>query len=147
MGMNFLTAAADLVSLGFKIFPLVPGRKVPLVDAWQIVATDDADVISGWAGQWPRANIGFVTGVKSDVLIIDVDMTARCCRLRQSARPRQVVVISTSAQCRASRTSLRFKLAAGWGPGWMSARTAGSEPLRRRGLLNARPMRPESIGG
>ncbi len=72
--MNFLTAAADLVSLGFKVFPLVPGRKVPLVDAWQIVATDDADVISGWAGQWPRANIGFVTGVKSDVLIIDVDM-------------------------------------------------------------------------
>jgi hypothetical protein len=43
MGMNFFDAAAGLVSVGFRVFPLVPGAKLPLVKAWQKVATDDQD--------------------------------------------------------------------------------------------------------
>ena len=57
MVMNFLDAAADLVSLGFKVFPLVPGRKLPLIKAWQKQASDDLDTITAWSKQWPNANI------------------------------------------------------------------------------------------
>jgi hypothetical protein len=72
--MNFLNAAADLVSLGFKVIPLVPGQKLPLLKAWQKVATDDADVIADWARQWPNANIGIATGAASGVVVPDLDV-------------------------------------------------------------------------
>jgi hypothetical protein len=71
MGMNFFDAAATLVSVGFKVFPLVPGAKLPLVKVWQKVATDDADLIGEWANKWPNANIGVATG---DVVVIDLDV-------------------------------------------------------------------------
>jgi Bifunctional DNA primase/polymerase, N-terminal len=73
MVMNFLDAAADLVSLGFKVFPLVSGRKLPLIKAWQRQASDELEVITAWADRWPDANIGIATGVKSGVIVIDVD--------------------------------------------------------------------------
>ena len=65
MAMNFLNAAADLVSLGFKVLPLVPGTKLPAIKAWQKAASDDADVIAEWATWWPNANIGIATGTAS----------------------------------------------------------------------------------
>jgi hypothetical protein len=61
MVMNFLDAAADLVSLGFKVFPLVPGRKLPLIKAWQKHASDELETITEWANKWPSANIGIAT--------------------------------------------------------------------------------------
>lgn len=73
MGVNFFDAAADLVSLGLRVFPLVPSRKLPLIKAWQNVATDDAEEIAAWAEQWPTANIGIATGTKSGVIVIDID--------------------------------------------------------------------------
>jgi hypothetical protein len=72
--MNFFDAAAALVSVGFKVFPLVPGAKLPLVKAWQKVATDDADLIGEWVNRWPNANIGVVTGAPSGVVVIDLDV-------------------------------------------------------------------------
>ena len=74
MGMSFFDAAADLVSLGFKVFPLVPGRKLPLINAWQRAASDDLETITAWANAWPDANIGMATGAASGVIVIDVDM-------------------------------------------------------------------------
>lgn len=73
MVMNFFDSAAELVSLGFRIFPIVPGRKTPLIEAWQRNATDDADMIGDWANKWPDANIAIATGMASDVVVIDVD--------------------------------------------------------------------------
>jgi hypothetical protein len=74
MGMNFFDAAADLVSLGFKVFPIAPGRKLPLIKAWQIAASDDLETITAWADQWPNANIGIATGMMSGVVVVDIDM-------------------------------------------------------------------------
>lgn len=73
MAMNFLGTAADLVPLGFKVFPLATGRKVPLIKAWQREASDDLDTITAWAAEWPKANIGVATGAASGVIVIDVD--------------------------------------------------------------------------
>jgi Bifunctional DNA primase/polymerase, N-terminal len=72
--VNFFDAAADLVSLGFKIFPVVPGRKLPLIAAWQKAASDDLEAITTWSAKWPDANIGIATGVMSGVIVIDIDM-------------------------------------------------------------------------
>jgi putative DNA primase/helicase len=72
--MRFFDDAADLVSLGFKVFPLVPGRKLPLIEAWQKQASDDADVIGEWAARWPNANIGIATGESSGVVVLDLDV-------------------------------------------------------------------------
>jgi hypothetical protein len=74
MVMNFLDAAAGLVSLGFRVFPLVPGKNLPLVKEWPKVATDDADVIGEWAARWPNANIGVATGEASGVMVVDLDV-------------------------------------------------------------------------
>src|SRR5262249_35981223 len=74
MAMNFFDAAADLISLGFKVFPVVPGRKVPLIGAWQREASDDLEPIAAWANQWPNANIGVATGIMSGVIVIDIDV-------------------------------------------------------------------------
>jgi hypothetical protein len=76
MGMNFFEASADFVSLGFKVFPLVPGRKLPLIEAWQKQASDDLEAITTWSGRWANANIGVATGIKSGVAVIDVDVKA-----------------------------------------------------------------------
>jgi putative DNA primase/helicase len=67
-------AAAALVSIGFKVFPLIPGAKLPLVKAWQKVASDDADLIGEWANKWPNANVGVATGDASGVVVLDLDV-------------------------------------------------------------------------
>src|SRR5262249_27638864 len=66
-------AAADLVSLGFKVFPLVPGSKLPAIKAWQKAASDDADQIAAWAEQFPMANVGVATGAPSGAVVLDLD--------------------------------------------------------------------------
>lgn len=72
--MNFLDAAADLVSLGFRVIPLMPGKKLPLVKAWQRMASDELETLCRWAKQWPDANIGVATGAASGVLVLDLDV-------------------------------------------------------------------------
>jgi hypothetical protein len=72
--MNFFDAAADLIPLGFKVFPIVPGRKIPLIKAWQRAGSDDLETITTWANEWPDANIGIATGAASGVVVIDVDV-------------------------------------------------------------------------
>lgn len=74
MGISFFDAAADLVSLGFRVVPLVPGRKLPLIKAWPQAASDDLETITEWAKRWPKANIAVATGKASGVLVIDIDM-------------------------------------------------------------------------
>lgn len=74
MAMNFFDAACTLVSIGFKVIPLHPGQKLPIIKAWQKVASDDADVLSDWSHRWPNANIGIVCGEPSGVCVIDVDV-------------------------------------------------------------------------
>jgi hypothetical protein len=74
MAMNFFDAAADLVSLGFSVIPLRPLTKLPLIKAWQRLASSDLDPITHWSRQWPDANIGIATGDASGVCVIDLDV-------------------------------------------------------------------------
>jgi hypothetical protein len=74
MAMNFFDAAADLVSLGFSVIPLRPNAKLPLVKAWQRLASSELETITHWSRQWPNANIGIATGDASGICVIDLDV-------------------------------------------------------------------------
>jgi putative DNA primase/helicase len=72
--MNFHEAAAPLARLGLKVHPLRTGRKLPLLDGWPDLATDDPEQIAEWAAEFPNANVAIATGHRSKVVAIDVDM-------------------------------------------------------------------------
>ena len=74
----FGDAAAFYVGLGWKVFPLAEGAKVPAIPASKggkgfKDATHDADLIARWERAYPRANIGIATGAASDVIVVDID--------------------------------------------------------------------------
>ena len=62
-----------LAGLGYRLFPCVPGGKVPLAEAvpnGRNGATDDEETLLEWLGKYPTANWGLVT---DDLLVIDID--------------------------------------------------------------------------
>jgi putative DNA primase/helicase len=74
----FLDAAFELTGYGFKIFPLLPGQKTPAISTKKggkgcLDATDDEEIISGWAKRFPKANIGIHCGEASGIVVIDLD--------------------------------------------------------------------------
>lgn len=71
----FEKAALEYSLIGFKVFPLSPGTKIPAVKGGRGFrdATGSADQIRVWAKQFPRANIGIATGAVSGVILIDID--------------------------------------------------------------------------
>jgi hypothetical protein len=85
--MMFRDAAAFLASLGFKVFPLAAGSKLPAIRGGRGFkdATDDIGQIERWARRFPNANIGIATGERSSLVVIDVDPrnggTASMCML------------------------------------------------------------------
>jgi hypothetical protein len=58
---------------GFQVFPLKKRSKEPLVSGWQAKATDNEDVILGWAQSYPDNNYGVITGNGFFVLDFDLD--------------------------------------------------------------------------
>ena len=71
----FRDAAATYVSLGYKIFPLAEGSKLPAIKGGHGFkdASDDSDQIDLWAKQFPKANIAIATGPPSGIVVVDVD--------------------------------------------------------------------------
>jgi len=65
-----LGAALAYAQLGYKVFPLVPGKKHPLTSHGLLDATDDEDKIEEWWSQTPDANVGLRT---DGLLVLDVD--------------------------------------------------------------------------
>ena len=70
-------AAVGWATLGFRVFPLIPGTKKPLWEGWQTMASSDPDKVYGFwtttAYGDPRAenfNIGYVT---DDLIVFDID--------------------------------------------------------------------------
>src|SRR5688572_7118042 len=55
----------------FRVFPLRPMLKLPIIKAWQHEATTDEDRIHAWWEEWPNANIGVATG--RGLVVLDVD--------------------------------------------------------------------------
>lgn len=67
--------------MGFRVFPLVPNGKTPLIQEWQNEATQDKGKIREWWGQWPNANIAILAGKYIDpdkkdryLVVVDVDV-------------------------------------------------------------------------
>jgi hypothetical protein len=71
---SFLQHALDLAQLGFRVHPLKPGRKEPLLKkGWQDKATTDPQQIRVWWNWRPSANPGIVCGRESGIIVLDID--------------------------------------------------------------------------
>lgn len=65
-------SALELAAQGFRIFPIVPGTRVPPKNfPWKDKATTDTATIEGWWDENPEYNIGVAAG--HGLLIIDAD--------------------------------------------------------------------------
>ena len=63
--------AIRLAGLGYRVFPLAAGRKVPRRGInWREDATDDIERVEKWWSSYPKANIGLNT---EDLLVLDID--------------------------------------------------------------------------
>jgi hypothetical protein len=77
--MDFLEAAFDLCSFGWKVFPCSPGKKEPAIPKREggrgcLDATDDEEIIGDWARKYPNANIGIACGPGSGIIVVDIDV-------------------------------------------------------------------------
>ena len=63
--------ARALALSGFRVFPLIPGDKRPMIARWQEQATNRLERVSSWWQIYPTANIGIATG--NGLTVIDVD--------------------------------------------------------------------------
>jgi hypothetical protein len=66
-------AARWYAARGWRVFPLKPREKTPLLQEWQIVATTDPGTIDKWWTQFPTANVGIACGKESGLFVLDVD--------------------------------------------------------------------------
>jgi len=67
---SMLNAALRMARDGFRVFPAQ--HKIPLVKAWQKVATVDEGLIQQWWRDWPNANVCIATG--DGIIVVDVDI-------------------------------------------------------------------------
>lgn len=70
---NVYSTALRLAATGRPVFPCRPGTKNPLVK-WGHAATTDAAVIAEWEWRWPRANLAMPTGLRSGLVVVDLDL-------------------------------------------------------------------------
>lgn len=68
---QFLSEALRLAALGYKVLPLVPGEKKPLIHGGFKRGTTDPEQIHAWWTEHPDANIGLATG--SGLYVVDID--------------------------------------------------------------------------
>jgi len=65
--------ALTYVRRGWKVIPLKPKEKTPLLSEWHRKATTEERIVRRWWKQWPDANLGIVTGKDSGIFVIDID--------------------------------------------------------------------------
>ena len=77
-GRDFLAHAEGYGGkLGFRVIPLRPGKKIPLIPNWQNEGTWDVAKIREWWRKWPNANIGILTGRYRDGYFCVIDFDPR----------------------------------------------------------------------
>ncbi len=70
-GSTVLHAALGYAAQGFRVVPLKPGEKTPLIRQWQDRATTDPAEIRKWFGRRSHANLAILTG--GGVVALDID--------------------------------------------------------------------------
>jgi len=73
MGIDFGAVSADLMSLGFVVFPLVPNGKAPATKRGFKEATDDEWIWGEWVSHGKPYNVGIPTGAMNGITVIDCD--------------------------------------------------------------------------
>jgi replicative DNA helicase len=73
--VNSLAAALEYAQRGWRVVPIIPGKKHPPLDAWQDAATTDTVLIAEWWAKWPRHGVGIATGARSNLFVLDVDVS------------------------------------------------------------------------
>jgi hypothetical protein len=73
--IDMLEAALQYTQeLGWEVFPLTSGSKIPLRGSHGVKdATDDAEQVRKWWTEMPDCNIGIATGRGSGILVLDLD--------------------------------------------------------------------------
>lgn len=89
MSKSMLNFALDYAKNGFKVIPVhYPVKngcscgntkcnsmgKHPMIKNWNVDATTDPEKIKQWWNKSPNANIGIITGLASNLIVIDVDI-------------------------------------------------------------------------
>jgi hypothetical protein len=83
--MTLLNDAIEYAELGFSVVPVRRKEKFPHVkwtDFQERRATEEE--LEAWWEQWPDANVGFITGAISNVVVIDADTPERVKWLREN---------------------------------------------------------------
>ncbi len=73
---QILAAALDYAAMGWRIIPIRPKSKLPLIKAWQKNATADTAQLKRWWAQWPDANVGVALGEASGLIDVECDSEA-----------------------------------------------------------------------
>jgi hypothetical protein len=71
------SAAIKYVRLGWRVIPLLPRSKKPCIrwKSFQTIAPTETQVREWWT-KWPDANVGLITGVGTDLVVVDTDNQA-----------------------------------------------------------------------
>ncbi len=75
MNNPLLEAALQYAEMGYSVIPITPGDKKPPLIKWEPYQKEKAsqEQIQSWWKQWPKANIGIVTGEISGFCVVDHD--------------------------------------------------------------------------
>lgn len=73
---KLLEAALEYASLGWHVFPCVPGKKQPITEHGVYDATTNIEKIKKWWEKWPNANIAVACGKISGITVVDIDSDA-----------------------------------------------------------------------
>lgn len=73
MGAGLGRAAIWYARHGWRVFPCVPGKKLPAIKAWPRQATANEAQVASWWSVRPDSNIGVACGPGSGLYVLDVD--------------------------------------------------------------------------
>lgn len=71
---DLLGNAVRYAEIGWRVHPLRPRDKRPLLPNWPTKATTDIATVESWWRQWPDANVGIACGAGSGLWVLDVDV-------------------------------------------------------------------------
>lgn len=72
--MTIIDDVLGYAARGWRVVPVRPRTKHPCVDAWQDAATTGPDLIRSWWERWPDHGVGIVTGARTKLWVLDVDV-------------------------------------------------------------------------